>query len=412
LALGGAALGIAFGAFLNMGEAAQRIADRAKRRRGMLLLAGLGTVLLVLVWAGLLVYWLEKNAARDKTEVRYADWALGRTKTIRYEFVYPQNQAGLAGQLSDRADAAEARVREFLGAQMINRIEADLTGSAPDTSGQAHWKKVQMDLATSGSDVQSLVAVLAHETTHVYIYHESQSHIGDDFNSTRFFHEGLASYIEYHLFRPPANLSSLLRVAAVMRARDEVKLEELLDNEALGLKRDPDLVYPLGEAFVSALVKRYGQAAPGGVIRAFARPNAPKDLSGFALWQDTLQACGYNLSDIEEAFFGELDEAVSKQRAFIDSLPRVRGAAQRDPARLVIRASYEGEAPGTLVCRFRAQARTPPRLYEEAFLEPDGVFWTDGAGYPDRSFWYQLGWRVRGTSQTIYEPWVEVLRER
>lgn len=412
LALGAACMGVAFFAFLNMGDAAQRLADRAKRRRSALVLVVLGTICLVLVWAGLAVYWFERNGDKYKPEVHFNDWALGRIKTARYSFVYPQNQAILVSQLADQADAAEAKVREFLGAQQITRIEADLSGSAPETSGQAHWKKVQMDLNSSRGDLSNLVAVLAHETTHVYIDHESQSRIGDDFNATRFFHEGLASFVEYHLFRPIYRLDSLLRVAAVMRARDEVKFEELLDNDALTLKRDTDLVYPLGEVFVSALVQRYGQAAPGRVIRAFGRPNAPKNLTGFALWQDVLQACGYNLGDIEDAFFSQLDQAVSESHAFIDWLPRVHGAVQRDPGHLVIQGVYQGEAPGNLVCRFRAQAHTPPRLYEDAFAEPGPLFWVEAAGYPDRSFWYQLGWRVRGTSQTIYEPWVEVLRVR
>jgi ABC-type transport system involved in multi-copper enzyme maturation permease subunit len=412
LALGGGALAIAFGAFLATGETAQRLADQAKRRRRPMVMAALGTTVLVLVWAGLAVYWIEKSDLWDKPKVHYTDWSLGRIKTSRYTFVYPQNEAGLVGKLAERADSAEARVREFLGESPISRIEADLTGSAPRTGGQAHWNKVQMDLASSGSDIGNLIAILAHETTHVYIEQGSQAHISDDFNSTRFFHEGLATYVEYHLFRHPASLAALLRVAAVMRARDEVKLEELLDDQALTTKRDSDLVYPLGEAFVSALVKRYGDAAPGHVIRSFARPNAPTNLKGFALWQDVLQASGYNLSDVENAFFTELDKAVSDHRAFIESLPRIRGAVQRDPVKLVIRARYAGDAPGILICRFRARADTPPRLYEEVFAEPDDPFWVDGTSYTERSFWYQLGWRVRGASQPIYEPWVEALRER
>jgi hypothetical protein len=412
LALGAIALGIAYAGFLAMGETAQRLVERAKRRRSSMFLAALGTILLVLVWAGLAVYWMQKFDDRDKTKVRYTDWSLGRIKTARYTFVYPQNQAALVSQLADRADAAEARVREFLGAKPINRIEADLTGSAPHTGGQAHWNKVQMDLAASGSDLDSLVAVLAHETTHVYIEQESQARISDDFNSTRFFHEGLATYVEFHLFRPPGRLNWLLRVAGATRARDQVKFEELLDDQALTLKRDSDLVYPLGEVFVSALVTRYGAAAPGQVLRAFARPDAPKDLKGFALWQDVLQACKFNLSDVEDAFFAELDQAVTDQRAFINALPRLRGAVQRDATRLIIRPSFTGPAPGALICRFRPRADTPPRLYDEAFADPDEPFWVDAAGYTERTFWYQLGWRVRGASQPIFEPWVEVPRQR
>ena len=238
---------------------------------------------------------------------------------------------------------------------------------------------------------------------------EGQSHLGDDFNSTRFFHEGLASYVEYHLFRPPEKLPEILRLAATMRARREVKFEELLDGAQLMRKRDLDLVYPLGEVFATALVKRYGDAAPGRVVKAFGRSDAPKDLKGFELWQDVLQSCGYNFSDVENAFYKELDDAAAKERSFIATLPRIRGAVQKDTTRIGIRATYTGKAPGKLMCRFRPRADTPERLYEYATSESGDLFWVDKSDYTEASVWYQLGWRVSEASQIIYEPWVETV---
>ena len=243
--------------------------------------------------------------------------------------------------------------------------------------------------------------------SHVYMDHESQSRLGEDFNSTRFFHEGLATYVEYRFFQSSNKLATLRRVAAMQRARQEVKFETLLDDSALSRKQDPDLVYPLGEVFLTALVRRYGEAAPGNAVRAVGRPNAPKDLKGFALWQDTLQACGYNLRDVVEAFFAELDRAVAEHRAFIDSLPRVRGGVQVEGKRIAVRATYAGQSPGTLVCRFRSRADDPERFYEYPSADDGAVFRVTKAGFTERSFWYQLGWRVPGASQPIYEPWVE-----
>jgi ABC-type transport system involved in multi-copper enzyme maturation permease subunit len=345
LSVGAVCLAIALGAFLVMGDEVQRFADRLRRRRSVSLLAGLGMALAVAVWVGLFFYWQRNSSEEDDRTVRYAPWTTSRATTSRYQFLYPENQAGLVGQLLDRADAVEARVREFLQAQPISRIAADLTGSSPHTAGVAHWKQVQIDLAAAGPRLASLVAVLGHETTHVYIDHEGQSHIDDDFNATRFFHEGIATYVEYHQFRTTNELPALRRVAAVMHARGEVKYEELLDSETLARNRDTDLVYPLGEVFVTALVHRYGAAAPGQVVRAFGRPGAPKNLKGLFLWQDVLQACGFNLSEVEDSFFVELDRAVAEQRRFIDSLPRLRGAVQRKERSIVVRATHGGVAP-------------------------------------------------------------------
>jgi len=397
---------IALGAFLMTGDGSQRLAHRLKKRRLARLLVGLGTTLGVAVWAGLLVHWIRNSGDSDKHTVQYTEWKTARATTARYQFLYPENQAVLVGQLLDRADTVETKVREFLQAKPFGRIAADLTGSVPRTAGVAHWEKVQIDLAaTPGLD--SLLAVLGHETTHVYIDHECQSRIDDDFNATRFFHEGMATYVEYHLFRQTNQLETLRRVGAVIRARRDVKFEDLLDGEALARHQDTDLVYPLGEAFVAGLVKRYGETAPGQVVRAFGRPNAPKKLKGLLLWQDVLQACGYNLSEAENAFFAELDQTVAAERAFIESLPRLRGAARREQDRIVVQATYDGSAPGEVICRLRPRADTASWLYQYPSAEETNVFRADQSDYPNRSFWYQLGWRVHGASQTIYEPWVE-----
>jgi len=408
LALGAICVGIALCAFLMMGDGARLFSERILRRRGIRMLAWVGTTLAVAVWLGLFSYWVRNSDATDEQTVHYSHWRTSRATTARYQFLYPENQAGLVGQLLDRADAVEARVRQFLQAQPISRIAADLTGSEPHTAGVAHWKSVQIDLAAAGPRVEQLAAVLGHETTHVYVEHESQSRMDYDFNGTRFFNEGLATYVEYHLLRPTNELGSLRRVAAVMQARHEVKFEELFDNETLSRKRDTDLVYPLGEVFAAALVQRYGEAAPGRVMRAFARPEAPKSLKGLSLWQDVMQACRFNLSEVEDSFFADLDAAVTEQRNFVDSLPRLRGAAQRNQGSIVVRASHEGTAPGEVICRFRPRIDTPDWLYRYAYAGRTTVFTVDSADYPERSFWYQLGWQVAGASQPIYEPWVEV----
>jgi hypothetical protein len=269
-----------------------------------------------------------------------------------------------------------------------------------------------MDLAAAGRSTENMVAVLAHETTHVYIDHESRSHLDDDFNSNRFFHEGLAAFIEYHLFRPAARLASVRRVAAAMHARRQVRFDQLLDNKALTQDLDTDLVYPLGEAFVAALVTQYGNSAPARVVKAFNRPNAPKSLKGSALWQDVFQSCGYSLSAVEERFFQVLEAAVADHRRFIDSVPRLRGAVSVNAQRIIVRAGFDGRAPGRLICRFRPRSDTPSRLYEYAFPIEMGIFSVGMTGYSDRSFWYQLGWQLPGTSQPIWEPWVETIRER
>jgi hypothetical protein len=399
-------LAIAFGAFELTGDATRRFAERVRKHRWFMLLGAAGTVAAVLVWVGLFAYWGERSGGERKQLVRYANWPTSRARTSRYQFLYPENRAGLVSQVMDRADAVESRVRQFLEAKPILSIVADLTGSAPHTAGLAHWKQVRVDL-NAVSEIDELTAVLAHETTHVYMDHESEDKISDDFKSTRFFHEGLATYVEYRLFRPAAQIGRQRRVAAVMHARNQVKFDELVDSDAFARKYDDDLVYPLGEVFVHAMINRYGEAAPGKVLRAFIRPNAPKDLKGAELWRDLLQSWGGNLSEVEDQFYAELDQAAAEYKQFVDSLPRLRGAVQSESRLIVVKGSYEGDAAGTMVCRFRPSADTPDRLYEYAFPEQPGVFRVNKTRYNEATFWYQLGWSIPSVSQPIYEPWVE-----
>jgi hypothetical protein len=408
--LGGGALclALAFGAFTMMGDAARRFAERALRRRGAVVIGGVAMALTAGLWLGLFAYAVRHDEEARPGTVKYETWRTSRARTARYTLLYPENQAHLVSQFLDHADAIEGRVRQFLRAKPIASIMADLTGSASHTAGVAHWKQVQVDL-TSVAQTNQLAAVFAHETTHVYIDHESEDRITDDFNSTRFLHEGLATYVEYHLFRPAEHLARLRRVAAAMHARREVKFEELIDGETLSRKRDTDLVYPLGEVFFSALIQRYGEASVARVVSAFARPGARKDLRGAELWRDVFQASGANLSEVEDAFFAELNRAVTEHRAFIDSLPRLRGAVQREEGQIIVRASHQGSPAGTIICRMRANANTPDRLYHYAWAQEPGVFRVGRSHFPERSFWYQLGWLVPGASQAIYEPWVEIV---
>lgn len=403
---------MAFVAFQFSGDPAARLASRAGHWRGRAFIGGITTVLVVGVWFGLVLYWGQKSDGASGARVTYASWSTARANTERYQFLYPENRSASVRSLLESADAVEEEVRNFLGASPLNPIVVDLTSEQSRHAGLAYWNKVRMNLPFAGSrqDAQELRWVLGHETTHVFINQLAGERLNDQFASTRFFHEGLASYVEYSLFRPTNDVAELHRVAAVMRARDEVKLEELLDDEKLSRKRDRDLVYPLGEVVVAALVQRYGATSPGQVLRAFARTNAPKDLAGFALWQDTFQACDFNLSDVTDGFFIALDRLVLEHTKFIDNLPRLRGTVQQSHDRLRVRAAFDGSAPGRVVCRFRPSSDTEERFIEFADASEGTDFEVQASGYSERSFWYQLGWRVEGASQTIYEPWVEVRR--
>lgn len=409
LSLAAVSGGAAFVVFHFTGDRWQQLAGRVNRRRSSPVVTG---VVIIGVWLGLGIYWGMTGQFTPRPPVKYESWATARANTARFQFLYPENRSTSVQPIVDGADAVEARVRSFLDAKLLGPIVVDLTVVLPRHAGLAHWKTIQMNLpfdaaADSGA---SLLAILAHETAHVHIDHLSGSRLHEQFDSMRFFHEGLASYIEHHFYSQPGKLDALRRVAAVLRARDEVKFEELLDGTKLQVKHDADVVYPLGEVFVTALVRRYGNDAPGKVVRALARADAPQGLTGAALWQDTFQACGFDLSELTDGFFVELDRAVTRYRSFVDSLPRLLGAVDQAAGEITVHFVGTQTAPGEIVCRLRSQVDEDHRFFEFAYSLDGVTFHTEVADYANRSFWYQLGWSVKDASQILYEPWVEVRR--
>jgi hypothetical protein len=163
----------------------------------------------------------------------------------------------------------------------------------------------------------------------------------------------------------------------------------------------------MGELFVEALIQRYGRDAPGKVIRAFARKDAPKGLKGNELWQDVVQAAGFNLSEVIDRWYAELDRLAERYRRFNDSLPRLRGAVEMREGFIIIRLDGDRPRPGVRLCRFRSAADTPDRNYEWAVLEKDGTFRVPRSQFSGATFWYQVGLRTPGVALPLFEPWIE-----
>src|SRR5262249_13120121 len=103
----------------------------------------------------------------------------------------------------------------------------------------------------------------------------------------------------------------------------------------------------------------------------------------------------------------ELDNLVASEKEFFASLPRLRGLVTHTPDGPVVTAKYDGTAPGLLLCRFRTDADAPPQQYLEFSSTGNDRFTASPAQFPERTFWYQLGWQIFGAAQPIYETWTE-----
>lgn len=415
--MGMVCLAVAGGLFAMLGDRTMRLGaywQRMQRRLGWgaagvlgQLWFGFGAGLIFVVWIGLAVFHFADEEAVRKPA--FQNWETSRLRTKHYDFLFRENLAAEAMRLGGGADEVHERVRGFFEAESPGRLVVDMSGQFQRHVGQAYWKKIRLALDPT-MDLDTLRSILGHETAHVYVDHLSESRLDHVFDSARFLHEGLASYVEYHLFLAPEKLEGLRRVAALMRARNEVILEELASDQQLSRKRDRNLVYPLGEIFVSALIEHQGSNAPSRILRAFARKDAPEDLRGMVLWEDAFQSCGYNLPEVLAQFYMKLDQEVVAHRDWINSVPRLLGAVEEERDRIGIRAVAKAPARGRIVCRFRAGVDDTEDSYFTAYAGADGICWVPKSWLTERSYWYQLGLEGAGTSLPVYESWVEVYR--
>lgn len=411
-ALGAVLMLTAYVLFLGWGDALMRGFHRLTQTRvgSGFLLAG---SLLVGAAAVSLTYYAMSNDP-DITEggdpgavtVEYPSWSTSRARSRCYEFVYPTNLAGRVLPLLAAADQVHDKVRQFFAAEAGEPIVVDATSLLPRHAGLAYWDKIRLNLAVS-REPSELESILGHETAHVFLERLSDTRLTEQFNSTRFFHEGVASYVEYSLFDSGRDVAELRRVAAVMRHRGAVDMKELVDNSLLIARHDSNLVYPLGELFVAELVARYGEAAVGKIARALAREGAPENLSGRALWRDIFQACGYDFEGLVDAYYARLDAEVERYRDFVDEVPRIRGALECDGEQVTVEIHWKAADDWQPVCRFRQEEEAAERFYMDGLETEEGTFvaWRDD--FPSSTVWYQVGLRYVD-STVIYEPWVSV----
>jgi len=348
-----------------------------------------------------------EGATAESEKNIYPNWKNSTAASTRCDFVYPANLEERTLRLVRQADSVRGLVEATIGDTLDRRIFVDMTRSYSHYAGTANWLTVNLDLAAN-PDLDELRATFAHELTHVYIDAISNRRLAENFAYTRFFHEGLASYVEYKKFHSAADHHILRLIAAAMRSRREVDFERLVNDAQLTAQQDGNLVYPLGERFVQALVNKYGERAPAKTLRSFADPDLNLDLHGVALWRQVLQNAGYSLESVWSEFFRLLDADAARFALEIRALPRIQARLEINDAALLITPSARDLPAGwRLIGRLRANAGVPYRDYLIA-AEQDGQFVIDRANFGDNRCECQLGLTHLRTGHTIYEPWFAI----
>jgi len=402
-------LGLAWLGFLSLGDRAQFAAERLGKWRILRALgAGLRWLAPViwLVAIGRLVRTTD-DGEHDDPAVPLGERAFARRETAHYEFLFRSAQRTEATPLIAAADEVHDEVAAFFAAAASPaRIVVDLASPVmPHAAGQTNWTKIRMPL-TAGQDLAERKLILGHETAHVFIEQLSDGRLGALFKSARFFHEGLATYVEQRHFGGDTSRAQNRRSVAGAWSRGRVPFDLLCDDATLTRQRDPTLVYPLGEVLVRTLVETHGAESVARSLRALARRDAPLGLDGAALWRDTLQAAGLDLDRVAAGYESACAAIVAEEQEFLARLPRLSATVGVEAGEIVIRPMHDGTPPGEVVCLIEVAG---PLITETPALSrrAEGSFATPRNRLTTPTVRYLLGWRTRETRLPVFEPWAE-----
>ncbi|MDF1823537.1 MAG: ABC transporter permease [Verrucomicrobiales bacterium] len=400
------------------------------------LTGGCSIVLIAVVWIGLLTVtsWDEgMEEAHDAIADLEAEQDLIREgnnvlteESLYFRFIFRGKVEKRMNHVIAGADSVYEKVADFLKVPEEMRedlITVDLSSPlASHNAGQAYWKKIRMALPErpgKGKKREAeTFAILGHELTHVFIDQLTKGRLEESFDSARWFHEGLASYVEFKRFRPAGAENGYLRWVGLASHWGEVHFSEMVENNVLSSLRDPFLAYPAGYLWVDSLVRVYGDDAPAKLLTAIGREEGPRKLQGMALWRDACLATDFDLERVRSDFRVQLKELRAKYRKRLGSLPEVtEGKASRKGGKILVIPEFpeewkEGIPEGfSLVCRMRPRLDSPPMQWRYSKLSEEDTFSVPALGFLAKEIGFQVGWRANSKTQPIFGEWVNVVVE-
>lgn len=267
------------------------------------------------------------------------DPSLITASSRHFEFSFYADDNDDARALLMEADAHARKVAEQLGQDLPQEISASLTDENVDHLGIAGWRKLRMS-RDSLLDPAERQHVFVHETAHVIAAEASDRRLREHFSHSQFFIEGLAEWISYETLNLDDKRDALRLLAALAWHRFDMRMDDLIYSDSFKRRYDQNLIYALGEAWVSALAETCGDESVGNVLRSIGRPDAP-ELGGTAFWRDSLQHSNCDFYAVN-ANFGALLESYE---ARIADAPRWESAIDVADNDIRVTVSMDAESP-------------------------------------------------------------------
>lgn len=326
----------------------------------------------------------------------------------RFHFVYPTAYMRRVDELLPLADGIYDKISSFFEYNHSFKINVDLTGTSKNLAGQAHWQNIYLDFSSVAEEPE-FTAVLGHETTHVFLENMTSRRLSNDFINNKFFHEGMASYIEYLYFRDEQSLITMRQEAGISYALRNLSLEELINYDTFRTYYNHRLIYQYGFFFCESMVDVYGTESIKKVLDIFSEKEETFKLSGIEKWRSVFQYAQMNIEEVFLNFQQKLNRYGVDLEEDIDFFNKIRCAVEEgDEFISIIPNDIQIGSGWSLHCIVRNSALEKNENLKTHYLNSDSRFSIRKKNLPRSGFWYQLYIKKNDNSKVFYLPWEEV----
>lgn len=291
--------------------------------------------------------------------VTYVLWPRS-IRTERHVVRYWGHQEAEAQALASRVDALGAKVEASLHAAAAPDPAPVWCVPIEGAVGRHLSGHILVDVARQ--DEAQTAQTFTHESVHrvAHSLHHGRAHryvIG--------FEEGVALITEHEL----AGADTPWSLAAWSIGHGIRELEIALDRAYAERVHRAFTGQLLGALLVFAVRARYGEEAPGRVLRAFAGVDPEEAGEGREVWRAVLDRAGMDLDEVEAAYEAEVQDNLREERTIAELVPEpraVRSGARaltvqlRSGTRDVLDLGQGVELRAS--CRFRAPGQAPVRV--------------------------------------------------
>ncbi|MCS6857172.1 MAG: ABC transporter permease [Sandaracinaceae bacterium] len=266
-------------------------------------------------------------------------FGVGTLQTKHLRFTYPGSFERAAFQLAKRADRIVEIQSKILGIEEIPTILVDLAEHTHFHEGITGGIRIRMGINEFSS--WRLLHVFAHESAHVFQQQLSQGRF-DEWPDFRPFIEGGAEWLAFEsismLYEEGnsekwmsesewAEEEALRRasraVATLAWQRHQIRIEDILNVKEFEKRYDERLTYPLGETMTEAIAIACEKKGIGSMWRVFTQSDFPQNAHGVLLVRHVLQRMHCDSERWQQAHEKLLSEFANKERALLDSVPRL-----------------------------------------------------------------------------------------